>query len=342
MQTKTTLGGRKFDVVGDKVYHSYRIGQPQTNGVYVKLPHEGSGGYGDVKQEYESYHKINSYLRMPLIRKIRDVDGVEILIIQKLAGEMIGDLLLRNPENASLCLERYAYDLQKMWRATVKPIKESMLAVNQRSGYTKRLESFFYFRETERFLTTPTIINGTQYKHPGEMLEKVLQSLRSRTDSVMTLGHGDDHLANILTDVTGDSLNYYIIDPKLAGFYPPAISYLNTAMYLLMYKYTYAIKEVIDGNKIQLDYSVMNKPAHSSYGIIDVLQIMEHGLLELNGGFGMFREYAIANLLRFVQHLNDPKNFHHTKPNQLGYLALAIELASNKYHTISEVYASIR
>jgi hypothetical protein len=273
---------------------------------------------------------------------MKDSSNTEILIIQKLIGKAIGDLFLENPKRGASCLSRYAHDLKKMWEKTVEPIEESRLAIDCRSGYIKRLESFFYFRDTERFLQLPVIINGICYKKIGEILEKTLESLRSRTDSVMVLGHGDDHLANILTDDLSSKPNYYIIDPKLAGFYPPTISYLNTAMYLLLYKYQYIVKENVAREEIRIEYGIPNESVSSKYGMIDVLKIMEYGLLELGGGLGMFREYAIANLLRFVQHLNDPKNFKHTQPNQLAYLALAIELANNKYSSISEIYENIR
>jgi hypothetical protein len=177
-----------------------------------------------------------------------------------------------------------------MWEKTVEPIEESRLAIDCRSGYIKRLESFFYFRDTERFLQLPVIINGICYKKIGEILEKTLESLRSRTDSVMVLGHGDDHLANILTDDLSSKPNYYIIDPKLAGFYPPTISYLNTAMYLLLYKYQYIVKENVAREEIRIEYGIPNESVSSKYGMIDVLKIMEYGLLELGGGLGMFLE----------------------------------------------------
>lgn len=334
---------RVYDVAGKEVYHSYRDGRSADSGIYIKRPHSGAeGGYGDVVHEAESYGKVREYLRMPKVRVLKDKDGIEILTVQKVFGESIADLLLNEPDKAVSALNVYVGDVNNMWKETSKKMNPAEVEIDKKEDYEKRIESFLNSSEAQEFLNAKEVtINGVSYTDLRGKLNKVLSDLKSKSDPVMTLGHGDDHLGNILNDDKSSEANYYAIDPMSSGYYSPSVSYLNTATHLLLYKYNFTNEKINNSNGIDLKYHLNGKFKKSSESIVPVIRQMEENLHSLSNEQFLTKEYFIGNLLRFVQKQNDPKNFDHTNPNNLAYLAMAIELASDKYKDISEIYEQL-
>lgn len=330
---------RRFDIVGDKVYHSYQENYKKENGIYIKLPHEGKSGYGDVIQEYHSYKLISPYLRMPNIRLLTSKEGEKVLAVQKVLGESMGDLFFKDPHKAFVSLTNYANDLNMMWRNSVRKMDKSLLPIDKQLAFTDKVESYLAYSDAKEFLNAGSIIvNGVMYTDLVDKLNKILENLKLKSDPIMTLGHGDDHLGNILNDGNG---GYYIIDPKLSGYYSPVDSYLNTALYLLLYKYNFIVKKENYSGEVVINYHLNGNSTTSLKDMAEILKLMENNISALSSNSFLIREFCVANLLRFVQGLNDPKNYSHTKINTMAYLGIAIELANGKFKNISELYEKL-
>src|SRR3989338_9749741 len=134
--SKELIKPRKFDATGKQVFHSYHEGRKDKSGIYLKVPHEGTEGvqgYGDINQEYNSYQILRKFLCMPRVRIVKNKNGKDVLTVQKIFGEPLGDLFLKDPEKALQCSLKYINDVKKMWQDSVQPMNEGSFSINKRT-----------------------------------------------------------------------------------------------------------------------------------------------------------------------------------------------------------------
>lgn len=317
---------RTFIPVGDNTLESFRGERPRS---FVKVSGPDVRGYEDPVTQYNSYQQLREYLHMPRVRLLYRQEGLPpLLVVKRVEGERYDEAFIESPDAFTASARMFVDDLNKMWQATEKPMKEDELVVNLRQATIETLQAVLGDEKLAQSADLPIRVNGATYPSLRDLCSASLKRLRTQADPVMTLGHGDEHMKNLIITNNNGQIDYQIIDSRLAGNYSPAYAINTFVGTPLLFMFNYQCSQKI-GTRWDISYRLNDEYQKPREALMECGRTMINNLGLLSQDEFLLKEYLFGNLVRSAINRVNPKNMRFTQPNIPAHIGMAVELYSN-------------